>query len=380
MHIGIDATSIFGRSGIERYCRELIRALLSGNPDVRFSLFSTFKSAIRIKQLFDFPNAVIKNVLPHDLMLGPQLTWLTDIIKYLQWRRNSGAIDLFHQPQCRTVPPFNNFIITIFDLFPLCPEYGISKRIRRFNFKKFVDGAVNKARCIIVTSQYVASSFREYYPDSVLPRIAVIQLAAGDEFTVIEPDGALLQTYQLSAERPYFLFVGRIDKRKNIERTIRVFHALEGKRGNVLLILALSGFQEDIAFFQKQFAKELSTGAIRCLFSVPDEHLVHLYNAARAFVFPSLAEGFGLPVLEAMQCGCPVITSENSSLSEVAGNAALLINPVDEHALRDAMLAMIKGDENRNKYRTLGLNRARQFSWQRTAQETMEVYKSVLGH
>jgi glycosyltransferase involved in cell wall biosynthesis len=111
---------------------------------------------------------------------------------------------------------------------------------------------------------------------------------------------------------------------------------------------------------------------------VPEDELPALYNGADLFVFPSLYEGFGLPVLEAMACGTPVITSNVSSLPEVAGNAALLVDPYNVDELADAMRRILSDPALAADLRARGLERAQQFSWERTAQETLAVYKHVL--
>ena len=111
---------------------------------------------------------------------------------------------------------------------------------------------------------------------------------------------------------------------------------------------------------------------------VNDETLAHLYRNATALVYPSLYEGFGLPLLEAMSLGTPVITSNRSAMLEVAGNAAILVDPLDTNQIRDAMVQIATNKEVADRLRKFGLNRAQSFSWERTAQETLRLYRTIL--
>jgi glycosyltransferase involved in cell wall biosynthesis len=125
--------------------------------------------------------------------------------------------------------------------------------------------------------------------------------------------------------------------------------------------------------------EELKAYQNRVIFTgyVPDEDLSALYSGAKAFIFPSLQEGFGLPILEAMQCGTPVISSNATSLPEVAGEAAILINPYDKDELSQAMLNLLSDEKLRNELTQKGIERAKQFSWSKCAQETVEIYKKI---
>jgi glycosyltransferase involved in cell wall biosynthesis len=125
--------------------------------------------------------------------------------------------------------------------------------------------------------------------------------------------------------------------------------------------------------------EELRAYSQRIIFTgyVPDEDLSALYSGAKAFIFPSLQEGFGLPILEAMQCGTPVISSNATSLPEVAGEAAILINPYDKDELSQAMLNLLSDENLRNELTQKGLERAKQFSWSKCAQETVEIYQKI---
>jgi len=183
----------------------------------------------------------------------------------------------------------------------------------------------------------------------------------------------VLARYGISG--PFFFYVGDSEDRKNLHRCLV---ALAGIREPVRLVLAgkkgptdqrLLGWIDELGLGQRL----LLTGF------VPDHDLPPLYGAATAFLFPSLYEGFGLPVVEAMACGCPVITSNISSLPEVAGGAALLVNPSDASAIGEAMVRLLTDAQLRHELGTAGLEQAQRFSWQRTAAEVIGVLREVAG-
>jgi glycosyltransferase involved in cell wall biosynthesis len=175
-----------------------------------------------------------------------------------------------------------------------------------------------------------------------------------------------------AANRPYFFYIGRHDPYKNIDRIIRAFAALPRCRDYELWI-AGSTDPRYTPLLQTQ-ASELRLGdRVKFLDYLPYSVLPQIFQQAIALVYPSLWEGFGFPVLEAMACGTPVITSNLSSLPEVAGDAALLVNPYDETAITAAMQQVASDDATRAQLRSAGLARAQQFSWAKTGQATSEI-------
>ena len=173
------------------------------------------------------------------------------------------------------------------------------------------------------------------------------------------------------------LFVGALQVRKNL---IRLVEAFEQTPGNWRLVLAGSpdGFGgRDIL---NRIERSKCSQRISVTGYLSSEELDRLYRRASIFAFPSLDEGFGMPVLEAMAYGVPVITSDGSALPEIAGNAALLVNPRDSEQLRDALVRLIEDCELRNMLARLGAIRARQFDWNRSVKETYSIYKEVLGN
>lgn len=174
----------------------------------------------------------------------------------------------------------------------------------------------------------------------------------------------------------YFLYAGTIEPRKNVAQIVRAWERIADGSDAPLVIAGRDGWKTSDVYDAIRQSNHQSR--IHRTGFVDDEQLPALLSGALAFVWPSLCEGFGLPPLEAMACGAPVITSNLSSLPEIVGDAALTLDPTDITALADAMLRVAKDDALRRDLRQAGLDRARQFTWNRTAQMTLESYRAAL--
>ena len=174
----------------------------------------------------------------------------------------------------------------------------------------------------------------------------------------------------------YLLHVGTLQPRKNLARLMEAAASLRARWPELQLVLAgQPGWQAGPILAQARAHSD----SVRLLDYVPDDDLPGLYSGARAFVFPSLYEGFGFPVLEAMACGTPVVCSNTSSLPEVAGEAALLMDPEDTAALAGAIGRLLEDTALRENLIARGLEQARKFSWERAAQETLAVLDIAVG-
>ena len=210
-------------------------------------------------------------------------------------------------------------------------------------------------------------------------KIAVVPNAV--DHKIFHPDYTETQIqkvlYKYKIKKDYFLYLGTIEPRKNLERLIGAYEKLCRKSDNVPQLVLAGGkgwLCESIYKKAQELVREqkiVFTGYV----SQKDSPV--LMCGARAFVFPSLYEGFGMPPLEAMACGTPVIVSNTAALPEVVGNAGILVNPEKENEICKAMVKMIADDGCREKYRELGLKRARQFTWENAAAKLMEVYQSM---
>ncbi len=255
------------------------------------------------------------------------------------------------------------------------PEfYPLAIRLR---LKALTELALKNASHILCISQSIADELLERYPLSK-EQVSVVYLAADPIFKL--QDKAHVQktlTTQYQIDHPYFLVCGRWEKRKNIERILKAFH-LYKKEHSSEIKLVFSGERK----WQTQSADRL-IGALGIdddivdLGKSPYSELPQLYAGAKALVFPSLWEGFGLPIVEAMSCGTPVITSNISSTAEVAADAALCVDPYSVEELAEAMYTITCDPGVANNLRQKGLSRASEFSWLTTAQQTKDVYQRL---
>lgn len=207
-------------------------------------------------------------------------------------------------------------------------------------------------------------------------KIKVIYLGVDEDYKPLSETEIRKVRQKYHLNYPFILYVGSLISHKNIPTLIKAFYKLKkyglphklvitGKRGwkykNIFEIISKLNLQKDVVF----------TGYVQ------REDLPALYNAADLFVYPSLYEGFGLPPLEAMACGTPVITSNTSSLPEVVGNAGIMVDPYDIDGLAKAMYEVLTNEGLRAELRKRGLERAKMFSWKKTAEETLNVYKGI---
>lgn len=286
-------------------------------------------------------------------------------------------LDLVHEPSLINflLPTKFKTIVTVHDIFFLISE---KNKIKRLFLNFLYKTILYKTDKIIVDSESTKKDLVKYFNINEL-KITVIYAAVCREYKVIKNRNTeakrMRKKYHLSF--PFILFVGTLEPRKNLPRLIEAFHKLKirnsfkhklvivGKKGwnykNIFEIINKLGEKENVVF----------TGYI------PDEDLIFLYNTASLFVFPSLYEGFGLPVLEAMACGCPVICSNTSSLPEVAGGAAMMIDPYKVEALINAMEKMLIDENLRKSMIEKGLKQVEKFSWINTARETLQVYNNI---
>jgi glycosyltransferase involved in cell wall biosynthesis len=205
-------------------------------------------------------------------------------------------------------------------------------------------------------------------------KIEVVLEAAGPEFQPVGRGAARARAGELlGVKRPFVLFVGSFEPRKNLVRLVEAFARVRQERDVELALVGRRAW-----LFEPIFRRinELELGeVVRVVEGLPHESYPVLYSAAELLAFPSLYEGFGLPPLEAMSCGCPVVSSNRASLPEVVGEAGLLVEPDDTQSLAEAVLKVLTDPALSAELRRRGLERARQFSWQRTAQETLAVYR-----
>ena len=267
------------------------------------------------------------------------------------------------------------FVLTLHDMsLFLYPR--TQPRKSRLLIRPLIPAAARRAAAIITDS---ASARRDILARLKVPpdRVQVIYAAAAPEYRVVDAPDVLERTrrrYHL--DQPYVLHVGTLEPRKNIPRLLEAFaRARRHDRRMQLLLAGQPGWNH--APLGALVERLDLAGSVRFLGFVPEADLPALYTLARATAFPSLYEGFGLPIVESMACGTPVLTADRAATAEVAGPAALLADPMRIDALADGLVAVTTDGALRTRLRAAGLARAASFSWQKVAEQTAAVYRRV---
>jgi glycosyltransferase involved in cell wall biosynthesis len=368
LRIGIDARlAAAPRTGIGSYTANLIAALgRSGGPE-QFVLFSD-------RPLGALPGPNFSN----EVLAQPRrLVWTFGALPGACRR---ARLDLFHGTTNFEVPVFAGcpLVATVHDLIPLRFPAAVSGRFRLL-FRLLIGRTIRAARRVITVSEFTRREILERYPD-VAGRIAVVPngvdpafVAAGDA----DADRRVRERHGLAGR--YLLFVGVLEPRKNVPLLVDAFEILRHTRPEAAdLQLALAGGAgwrgETIA------AQVRSRGldpAVRLLGYVPDAELPALYRGATLAVVPSQYEGFGLPAIEAMACGAPVLASDAAALPETVGDAGELFTPGNAGVLAQRMADLVAAPQRLAALRERGLARAARFTWDRTAAGTLEVYREA---
>ena len=287
--------------------------------------------------------------------------------------------DIFHN-NTFCVPRFRDkkkkVVVTVYDLSVLTnPECH-----KKMNIKHCLGGirdAIKYADAIIAISEHTKSDLINYLnaPEDL---ITVTHLAAGPEYHEVRDPAALaFVRARYSLPENYVLFVGSLEPRKNIKTLLKAYSVVPARlrKDFPLVIAGAKGWlNSDIPSLVEGLGMKES---VRFTGYIDGHDISAVYSGASVFAYPSLYEGFGLPILEAMSCGAPVITSNTSSMPEVAGDAARLVDPLDTEELADALETVLDNENLRVEMKKKGLVRAASFSWDRCARETLEVYGKV---
>lgn len=377
INIGIDARPLqtSNRTGIPNYVTCLIKGLLNIDKSNLYRLFyNSFKDTTH--HTMDLQQTNVENKIfrvPNKI-----LTEFWDIFNFPPIESFLPQIDVFHATHFLAPPVKNSkLVVTVHDLtFVRFPEYFTKEQGARFT--KRVRKSCDIADLIISDSWSTKKDIVDFF--NVSPeKITVIPLAAQEHFVQNERfnSSTILDKYNIS--KGYFLFVGTIEPRKNLLRLIQAYNRLpkDIKKDYILILAGGKGWLNKEIYAEAERLGFLDN-YVRFLGYVPDEDLPALLTNATAFVYPSLYEGFGLPPLEAMASGAPVISSNISSIPEVVGDAGILIDPFSVEEISDAMLQVVLNKDLSTMMREKGLIRASQFSWNKTATETLDVYKRVV--
>lgn len=368
MRIGFDATALPPQPfGAANYIINLIQTLLRVDATNEYVIFSQPRHA----SLFDSTRAqIIQIALPSPFL---RIAWEQTALPFLA---RQHRLDLLHSPHytmplaksCRTVVTFHDMT------FFLYPQMHL--RYKRIFFRTMIPLSARRANALIAISHSTRADILRILrtpPDKVI----TIPYGIAPHFqplTDANMRDAFCQQHNLP--RPFILYVGNLEPRKNLPMLVRAFARLVRAGLPHALVLAGSRGWKDTEIFATIQELDLTT---RVFFPgyISQSDLPTLYSAADLFVYPSLYEGFGLPVLEAMACGVPVITSNISSMPEVIGDAGVLIELNDVDTLAAALQRVLTDRPLRATLAAKGLARARAFSWEHTAQATLSIYARV---
>jgi glycosyltransferase involved in cell wall biosynthesis len=374
MHIGIDAHAIGARqAGNETYIGNLIKSLAEVDGDNRYTLYlANAEAAAHWRAGFtrQYPN--------FDVRLLPPPTPLVRVPVALELELRLRPVDVLHvqftAPLFCPVP----VIATIHDLaFEHMPETFTRRGSLQLKFT--VRRTAKRAARIATVSEYSRQDLIKTYK---LPpeKVVVTHNGIGPIFSPQPASSAEAQKlhHRFGIERDFILAVGSLQPRKNLVRLIRAYAKLRSRQDGFNHQLVIVGRKLWLAdeIFAEAKRQEWGRDVILTGY-VPDEDLPAFYRAARAFVYPSLFEGFGIPPLEAMACGTPVVTSNTSSLPEVAGDAALLINPYDEQDLASALIRIVNDEKLRALLRERGFVQSKKFTWRNAAEKTLQLYRET---
>ncbi len=371
MKIAIDARSTMNIAGIGRLTFELIRHLGKIDNENEYYLFF-HRNYSKIDEILG--SNFKKYIIPFKTgLLFLKLFWHEILIPH---HCNKLKVDVFHQPDFISARKGSyKKVVTIHDLstniFPKTKPLSV-----RLYYINYVAKTIKKADIIVADSMNTKKDIIKFYGIKE-NLIKVVYPGVMDYFNVI-PDKDILdktrEKYKLPEE--FILFVGTIEPRKNLVRLLKAFSQVVSQ-GYKDIYLVISGYK---GWLTKQFFTMLDnlkiSDKVLLLGYTDEENLPALYNLAKIFVFPSIYEGFGIPPLEAMACGTPVIASNSSSIPEVVGDAAILVDPYNEKILANSILNLLKDTNLQKDLVDKGLKRARMFSWDKMAREMLQIYTS----
>jgi glycosyltransferase involved in cell wall biosynthesis len=371
MYIGIDSHSAEHEGeGNSTYSRNLISALFATEGPEAFALFAADPDYPFYRSLPTRRGSGVFRV--------PQGRGLSRLGWTLARAAVRQRVDCLHAQYWAPLAYGGPLVVTVHDLaFLHLPE--TFPAALRLALRVLVPRSIAKASRVITVSQFSRGDIVTSY--GVRPeKVSVIPGAAGASFRPLDSarTADVLARYGL---QPGFLFsLGRLNRRKNLERILLAYIRLRtsGVSDTPLVI----GGKQDYGGeeVRRRIGLSEAGSSVRWIGLIPDEDLPAFYNAAACFVYPSLFEGFGLPALEAMACGTPVVTSDRAALPELVGDAALVVDPESVEALAEAMRRVLTDAPLAADLRRRGLERNQRFTWRETARRTLDVYREAVGH
>lgn len=358
--------------------------LIRPTSGVGWHTYHLLKALLDLKESVEFVGYIPPGVIPNEEQAGwarsGQVCWVNSGRIGQWWRGRTDSLDLYHGPNFK-MPTQGRWggVVTIHDLWlDRFPEHS----------KKFLGQGPSflrtkrtawRARCVITVSRHAANDIQELYGLS-RDKIVVIPNGVSEEFypeVGSKPSQATQRNLQFPTPH-YIFFVGGASPRKNNVALLRAYAQCSVIRNTHCLVGVGNPNDRDVDLPNLAQCLGIAEHFV-CVGSVSVSELRQLYSSADLFVFPSLYEGFGMPVLEAMACGVPVITSNTSALPEVVGEAAILVNPKDEEELARAIDQLLGDSARRQLLRARGFQRVKQFTWAGSARRTLDLYRTLCG-
>jgi alpha-1,3-rhamnosyl/mannosyltransferase len=375
--VGLNGAALLSPlTGIGQYTKSLAENLIaSGEIDLNIFYLARWSKEIRTEP---FPSlgpikSFIKKVVPHPYVVSRALQG---------WKFHSGAqnrrLSVYHEPNFLPLRFAGPTVVSIHDLSWIrYPETHPKERVAIMN--RILPLALERVQHVITDSEFIRREVIDEFGVSA-DRVTTTLLAPRAMFSPRDATScaATLSKHNLH-QRSYFLVVGTLEPRKNVETAVRAHAGLPEaiRRTFPLVLVGMRGWLT--SRLEGELKAPVECEEVRPLGFVTDDELANLYSAATALVYPSVYEGFGLPPLEAMACGTPVITSNVSSLPEVAGTAAVMHDPMDTEALRNAMKRFIEDGAFWLEKAAASVQQAALFSWEKCAKETIVVYRAAMA-
>ncbi len=371
MQIGIDVSPLTPqRTGVGNYTYYMLRHLLAQGEEHIFKAFSSGIHGVDLAGLPPFAKHRHIGVPTRALYKCWSLFGRPRVDRLLK------GVDIYHATNY-FLPPTKKArrVVSVYDLaFLRVPELCSPKIVGPFSagVKRFV----READAVITCSEATRRDVVELL-DINEAQVHVAYGAVDENFASIpRPQAVDLLAQQYDVQQPFILFVSTLEPRKNVTGLLQAFaHIARDIPHTLVLIGGMGWYDENLDEHIEKLG--ISERVRRLGYVTPRSHLPAFYSAADAFVFPSFYEGFGLPALEAMTCGCPVITANTSSLPEVVGDAAQLVQPEDIDGLAATMRMVLTNERLREQMSTQGLQQAQRFSWTACAERTLDVYRSL---
>jgi len=354
--------------GIGTYVSNLVRGLAQLNQDDEYTLICHPSDV-------DFVKTLGANFRAWPDRSGNYSVAEQGTIPWDVWRTTP---DVFHAPHY-VLPPFTpgRAVVTIHDCIHLrFPQY-LPNRLAHVYARVFLKSAARKAARVITVSEASKRDIIELL-HTPAAKVEVVYNGFDERLATPSAEDAARVRARFQLDAPFVLYAGNIKPHKNVDRLIEAFAALRQRGLDTVKLLIIGDDISKYSNLRRLVHRHQLHQQVRFLGFVSTDTLAALYRLAQVFVFPSLYEGFGLPPLEAMANGTPVITSNVSSLPEVVGDAALLIDPLDERSIADAMYRVLTEPALAADLVRRGHERVKAFSWQRSASRTHEIYRDVV--